>query len=108
MIIELPYHSHCLCKKQSTKQIIFKIFSLHDDNTLGRGRLEVDVVDSGAGPADDLHVGGAVQHLPRHFGVRAHDQTVVFLEHAPNKIQFKPDGLFFHVWPARARAQVIV
>jgi hypothetical protein len=75
--------------------------SLHDDDTLGRGRLEVDVVDAGAGAADDLHIGGAVQHLPGHFGVRAHDQSVVFLERAPNKSSLHQTGYFFpHIYAA--------
>ena len=57
-----------------------RVYSLEDDDPSRGGRLQVDVVDAGAGTADDLEVGGGGHDLGRHLGVRAHHQPVVLLQ----------------------------
>src|SRR5262245_51354144 len=50
---------------------------VHDDDALGGGRLDVDIVDANAGTADDLEFGRRGDDLLRCLGGRTHGQTVV-------------------------------
>src|SRR5262245_13188510 len=50
---------------------------VHDDDALGGGRLDVDIVDANAGAADDLEFERRGDDLLRCLGGRTHGQTLV-------------------------------
>ena len=50
---------------------------VHDDDALGGGGLDVDIVDADTGPADDLEVGGRRDHVSVRLAGRTHGEAVI-------------------------------
>ena len=53
---------------------------IHDDDALGGGGRDIDIVDADAGAADHLQVLGIGQNLRRHLGGRADGEAVVIAD----------------------------
>jgi len=54
---------------------------VHDDDALGGGRRDVDIVYTDAGAGDHLEIGGGVDDLLGHLGGGADGQTVILADY---------------------------
>jgi hypothetical protein len=50
---------------------------VHHHDALGRGRVQIDIVDADPGTADDLQIFGGLDNRAAHLGRRTHGQAVI-------------------------------